>query len=496
MAHYVHLIERSTPTGGILRDLDLANSTGTSVYRLKKFRQGEPRYKETWSSSPLKPSQQLKHFELDASESEITIAIEAATVNAALAALNNLDRFFKDARTAQVLRYENKPSTYFYLEVYPAGATRTSKTQILAGGARRPDSFFDEDILASVIEDIELGLKHDPYFSASIYNLVSAASRNNGYNNHVDIAASGAGYVDGDQDAPIRIRVTGGDIATNRLLIAARVADDPTLFNHHRWAKDATLFNNTVVVTDGAAFDGNNTGQATKTTAANTNENLTHRWIVTTNVKQQYGRFRVFGIGKRTAAVYSARGRVGLYDGTNIVYPDDVTGGYSPENAVSVGAHSGANLALFDLGEIQVPTPSVGAQTVYGLVYEIYTTCSDITGSPEFYLDEIRLMPIGEGANGTGFADITLPLGSGATGVGAAALAAFVDYPPAALVNGSDVTTFLAKIENGDALWLPPQKTARLFCALVDATNSRLDHTKTLTITVDYELRHGGVIGL
>jgi len=496
--HHIHLVERKAD-GTSVRDLDLGNDGGSSVYRLKKFRPGEPKYKETWASSPLAPSQQLKHFELDMSQSDLTISIEASTVDAALAALNALDLFFKDARSAQVARYENKPANYFYLETSPSGATKTSKTQILSGDVIRPDSFFDDDILASVIEDLELRINHDPYFSASVYNIINGASLNNGNNCKTDIAASGANSVAGDQDAPLRVSIDGGNTATKRVLIAARCAGDPTLFNHILWAKDATLFNNTVGVAD-AAFDGNGTGNGTKTTPASTSELLTHRWIVTSNTKHQYGHFVVIGIGKRTADVFSVRLRLGLTDGTNIIYPDDVTDGYTLATPVSVGAHNGNALAFFVLGNANVPSPNMGAKDVYGLVYELYVTCSNLTGSPMLYLDDARLYPVGESPNDGGYADLIVPLALGAAGVGGVVLSALPDALTNStgvyLVNGSGVVTFSGSLEYGAALWAKPKQATRLFFAALDDANSQIDQSLSLTVSVDHELRHGGVIGI
>lgn len=249
--------------------------------------------------------------------------------------------------------------------------------------------------------------------------------------------------------------------------------------------------------TSDTTLDGNGTNAGTRTTALSTSETLTHRWIITSNVLDQYSAagLRAFLRARsNTAERYSARVRVGLTDGTNFVYAQ--TGGYSLEESVLVGTSIGNALAFPDVGRIYVPGKDSGGAAVYGLVYELYVTCSDVTGSPTLDVDGLFLLPAGEGAEGTGLCAAQFDLGTGATGVGAAFVDALNDTPNAYLANALDVVTFpTLNLDEGTPIWFEPERAYRVFFLLIDnatsENNPRHDHTVTMTVTLDYEIRHG-----
>lgn len=302
-------------------------------------------------------------------------------------------------------------------------------------------------------------------------------------------------YVKSSRSAPLRIKVAGGAAGTNKLIAALRKQGTPSNFVHQYWAKDATLTANTAARNGDTTFSGNGTNNGTRTTAANTSENKTHRWTNTTNVTSQYGAFRAFlRCRSNTAGRYSVRLRAGLTDGTNIIYPPN--GGYSTNSAQSVTTDSGNALAFVDLGIVRQPAKNAGTNTVYGIVYEIYATCSDTTGSPTLDVDGIWLFPVGEGENGTGYCSAVYDLGTAAAGVGFAFMDAIQNNVQAYLADGSAVMTFpTLNLPDGAALWIAPQRAHRLYLALVDestsAGNPRHDYTQSITLTVDHEVRYG-----
>lgn len=301
-------------------------------------------------------------------------------------------------------------------------------------------------------------------------------------------------YIKGTLSAPLRVKAKGGTSATNKLYVAVRKQGTVSNFVQWYWAKDATMTANTVARNTDTTFDGNGTTNGTRTTAADTNENKTHRWLKTTNVADQYGNFHPFlRCRSSVAGRYSARLRVGLYDGTNVVYPAD--GSYSTETAVLVGTDSGNALAWVDLGRIQVPAIGAGGAAVYGLVYELYVTCSNTAGSPTLDVDGLQLLPIGEGADSTGIVMAKYDLGSGASGVDAAFIDATPNMPGAYLADATPTVTFPSpQISEGRPLFVDPERAYRVYFALVDDStssgNPRHDHTVTNTVTIDYEIRH------
>jgi hypothetical protein len=236
--------------------------------------------------------------------------------------------------------------------------------------------------------------------------------------------------------------------------------------------------------------DGNGTGNGTRTTAANTNENLTHAWTNTTNVSDQFAHAHIWGrFRSNTAGRYSARVRQGLTDGTNTVYPAD--GGYLTASAQAIGTDSGNNWAWVDLGEYD----NSQLAAVYGIVFQLYTTCSNISGPPTLDFDGLFLFPVGEGPVNTGIVEATYDLGSAASGVDNAVISGVPGDPPAYLANSGDVVTFPTQPDAGSPLYALPATAARLYLALIDNTNGRHDATKALTVTVSHELRSASVIG-
>lgn len=302
-------------------------------------------------------------------------------------------------------------------------------------------------------------------------------------------------YVKSSRSAPLRVKVAGGTSATNKLTVALRKQGTPSDFVHVYWSKDATMTGNTAARNADTTFSGNGTNNGTRTTAANTSENKTHRWTNTTNVSSQFGVFRVFlRCRSNTAARYSVRVRAGLTDGTNYIYPPN--GGYATGSALTVTTDSGNALAWIDCGIVRQPAKPSGTNTIYGIVYEIYATCSDTSGTPTFDVDGMWLFPISEGENGTGLCSAVYDLGTAASGVGYAYLDALQNTTQAYLANGSDVMTFpTLNLPDGAALWIEPQRAHRIYFALIDestsAGNPRHDYTQTLTVTIDHEVRYG-----
>lgn len=300
-------------------------------------------------------------------------------------------------------------------------------------------------------------------------------------------------YARGTRALPTRHKVVGGTSATNKLLAAVRKQGDVTNFTtHHLWAKDATMTSNTVARNTDTTFDGNGTTNGTRTTAANTSENKTHRWTVTTNVADQYGAFRCFlRCRSNTAGRYTARMGVTTTDGTNVG-----TIVYATSAAVSIGTDSGNALAWVDLGTIVTPAAFGNNATIYGLVYDLYLTCSNTSGSPTLDVDGLWLFPLGEGEDDTGLTIAKYDFGTAASGVNAGFISALPNEPVAYLANSSDVATFpTLQVEEGAGILIEPQRELRIYYALIDEAtsigNPRHDYTKTLTVSADYEVRYG-----
>lgn len=497
MAHYLHLIESTTLFGGsTITDLDLDNSGGSSKYRLVAYRRGEPQFKETFADSPLLDSKQLVSYRLGAVQEEIELTVEAASIDDLLLQINNLQTFLQiKARDAQVARNAGGAANYFYLADRPLNtSTKTYKCEILGGEVLLPEDFYDTNMLAYLAEPVILRFWRHPYVSASLLTILNAVSANNGESDYVDIGASGGTSVTGDLAAPLSVKVAGGDTATTRVMLALRTRGTPSNFKQIYWAKDATMTGGTAARNTDTTFDGNNTTNGSRTTAAGTSETKTHRWVNTTNVGDQFGRFHVWLRARsNTASRYSARVRVGQTDGTNYLYP--ASGGYGTSDAQAIGTDSGNALAWVYLGEVEMPALSSNGAAIYGIVYELYLTCSDTSGSPTLDVDGIWLMPVGEGASGSGFVQTTFDLATAASGVDNAVISALIDTPSAYLANASDVATFPRLPDAGIPLWALPARAARLFILLIDATNMRHTHTYALTVTVKHELRHSTVIG-
>lgn len=491
--HYVHLFEGTALYGGsTVQDIDLANSGGSSKFNLQGYVQGEPTYKETWANSPLADSRRLVAYRLDVRQTVITFDITATSIDDLLTQINTLNAYCLKVRDAQVMRNAGQlGANFFWLAERPLNtATKTYKTEILAATLKLPQDFYGTLMLASAGEKFQLTLTLAPYSTASTITVLNGVSANNGAGDYVDVGASGGTSITGDLPAPLKLKVAGGGSTTTRLLAALRYRGTPSNFKQTYWGKDATLTANTAARNADTTFDGNTSHNGTRTTAANTSENLTHRWTNSTNATDQFGRFQYYGrFRSNTAGRYSVRLRQGLTDGTNDVFP--ASGGYLTATANAIGTDSGNALAWVYLGEGVVDYQ----QAVYGIVYQLYTTCSDTTGSPTMDFDGLWLFPIGEGPVGTGLVQATYDLGSGAAGVSSANLSALPGDPPAYLANGSDVVTFPTICDGGQPLFGIPQRAARLFAVLIDATNSRHDYSTSLTETLVQELRNSTVIG-
>lgn len=242
-------------------------------------------------------------------------------------------------------------------------------------------------------------------------------------------------------------------------------------------------------------IDGNGIGNGTRTTAANTSENKTHRWVNSTNVPDQFHRVKVYGrFRSNTAGRYSARLKVVLTDGTNDKAPADELGGFLTTTQ-TIGTHSGNNWALVELGEFENPViPSMGA-ALHAFAMELHTTCSNIAGTPTLDFDGFCFIPVGEGPNGTGFVQATFDFATAASGVAAASFSAIPGEPRATLLNGSDVATFPKMPDAGDPFYAMPAQAARIVMLLIDATNVRHNYKLPLTVTVKHELRHASGVG-
>lgn len=302
-------------------------------------------------------------------------------------------------------------------------------------------------------------------------------------------------YVKSSRAAPLKIKISGGSSASNKVIAALRRQGVPSNLKHIYWSKDATMTSNTAARNTDTTFSGDATTNGSRTTAADTNENKILRWTNTTNVSDQFGVFRAFlRCRSNTAGRYSVRARAGLTDGTNFVYPPN--GGYSTDSAQTVTTDSGNSLAWVDCGMVRQPAKTAGTNTIYGIVYEIYATCSNTTGSPTLDIDGLWLFPVGEGENGTGYCSAVYDLGTGNAAVGAAYIDAIQPDVQAYLADGSAVVTFpTLNLPDGAALWIEPQRAHRLYFALVDEStssgNPRHDYTQTPTLTVDHEVRYG-----
>lgn len=500
-AYNLRLIVRTSrhDAGTIISDrtIDLGNTSGTSKWRLNENgrRPGTQQYGKTWSGNALVPGKRLTSFVPEAVEETIEVQLRASSTDDMLAQKTALERFFFDAMTAAVLRANGKTANYFLLEEKPNNSgTNTSTTEILAGEVSFPRDWLSTKLAKFVVDGILIRLTHEPYYTASVLELLSAEAINNSDGNYVDLDASGTDSVEGDQPSPLKIKVDGGDSTTTRLLVGCKTAGDVANFVHAYWAKDATE----VIATadaSGAWLDGDGTNNGEAYTAADTDEHCVWRWAVTSNVAAQYGVHRLFARGYASAAdKYSIRARFGLWDGTQVVYPFGQ--GYTleaTELAAVPARGSGNYVPMVDCGEMQIPIPPTLA-TLYGFVIEIYTTCSDITGGPTLVLDGLRLLPTAEAALNTGYADASYDLGIAAAGVDAAYISAIAPEPSSYLANASGVVTFPRLQNSTQAIWANPQTLMRLFFMMLDSSQMH-DYTLTAAITVSHELRVAGPVG-
>ena len=490
--NYLHLIESTALFGGsTITDLDLDNSGGSSKYRLLSFKRGKANFKDTWADSPMRDGKRLVSYRLGLVDEEITIEIVGSSLDDLLLQKNNLDAFFLKARDAQVARNNGGSANYFWLSDRPLNSsTKTYKCEIIAGEVELPEDFYDTNMLAYIADGVTIRLQRAPYVSASTLTILNGVSATNGYSDYVDIGASGATAITGDLPAPLSVKIAGGDTVSTRVLMAMRMRGTPSNFKQIYWAKDATKDATTAARNADTTFDGNNTTNGTRTTATGTTETKILRWVNTTNVTDQYGRFQAYArVRSNTAGRYSLRLKVGRTDGTNDVFP--ASGGFVTDSAQSVGTDSGNALAWVYLGEFE----SSYAATLYGIVYELWATCSSTSGSPTLDCDGVFLFPVGEGPVGTGLVQATFDLATAATGVNNAVISAIPGDEPATLANVSDVATFPKLPDAGAPLYGLPARAARLFIVLLDATNTRHNHTHALTVTVKHELRHSNVIG-
>lgn len=504
MPHSLHLIRSTSLFGGsTLNDLDLDNAGGSSKFRLLNFIRGEPRFKDTHANSPVSEGRRLVAYQLDDVDEEIHLSIEAASLDQLLAQLALLDRFMVWIRDAQVgLNASGQAPFYCWLSDRPLNlATKTFKYHLKLGSVQKPRALYDTNMLAWIAgepdDPIIVRLTRYPYVSASVLTILNGVSADNGAGAYVDIGASGGTDITGDLPSPLSVKVAGGDTTTNRLLLSMRTRGTPSNFKQIYWAKDATFTGNTVARNGDTTFDGDGSNNGTRTTAANISENKTHRWENATNVADQYGKHRVFlRCRSNTAGRYTARVKVGISDGSNDYFPNDEFGGFLTEDAQAIGAASGNALAWVDLGELTLPPVETFGAAVARLVFELYLTCSDVAGAPTCDVDAgVWLMPLDDGPVDTGFVQATFPFATGAPGVASALVSAIPGDPQAALLNGSDVTTFPVVPDAGSVLFGMPNTAARLFLVLLDAGNTRHDYTHALTVTVTHELRHAAVIG-
>lgn len=529
-------------------------------------------YKDIINNSPTVKSRQLVDYTDDALPETIVVDMVATSLLNYQKGLAVLNQWTDKARQAQRKRNQGLPYNAIKLEDRALNtATYTSRAEVITMNVAFPETMMRQRTLFRC-DNIVITLLLDPFWTASVLNLISAQAITNGAANKVIItstttdftvttaaltsnvatlttsesmtlivgetivvanvtldaafngtfvvtavgantvsyaktnaniaSASSTGtvtgqYIKGSANAPARIELAGGGTNTNRLYIAARSQGTVANFTDTYWAKDATMTSNTAARNTDTTFDGNGTTNGSRTTAANTSENKILRWSVTSNVADQYGTFRAFlRCRSNTAGRYTVRARVGLTDGTNVKYPTGTTGvdtgGYSVETAVTVTTDSGNALAWVDLGVVQ----HVYSSTVYGIIYEIYATCSNTTGSPTLDIDGLFLFPTNDAANGTGFTSTKYLLGTAAAGVSSAFVNAITPDNPSYLADSSDVMTFPAQemTEGGD-IWLEPVRKYHVYFALVDeatsAGNPRHDHSTALTINIDHELRQG-----
>lgn len=501
-AYYLHLLEKTARSGGTtVRDIDLANSGGSSKYRLSVNGRvpGTQTFRETWTGNALVPGRKLTNFVAEAVDEEIIIQIRGSSIDDVLAQKSALERFFIDAMRAQVERSNDRPANYFLLAEKPLNtATNTSTTEILSGTVTMPRDWASRKLEKFVVDGVVLRIKHEPYFTASVLDVLTAEAIDNGANNGVEIFADDGGgtdpWIQGTQVCPLRVKVDGGDDTTVRMLIGTRVAQDVTDFTPIYWAKDATLGSGAAALLDQTYFNGNGLADGVRYTAPDTDEHMVLRWTVTNDVQSQYGVHRLFGRMAASAAdLYSVRARFGLTDGTNIVYPFGYGYTIDDDDMPTVAARTANALHFVDLDVLQIPIPAT-SEAIYGFVIELHATCSNITGSPTLDIDGIWLFPTGEGGGNSGFVDVTYELATADTGIDAAFVSAIGTEPRAYLANASGTVTFHT-LTGTQGIWAYPQTAMKMFFALLDADNLH-DHTLNMEVTVSYELREAGNVGV
>lgn len=476
------------------RTIDLGNTSGTSKWRLNTngTRPGPQKYRPTWSGNALVPGRALTSFVPDAVNRQIDVQLRASSINDMLTQKKLLEQWFFDAMTAAVARSNGQVANYFLLEENPLNtASNTSTSEIMFGEVSFPRDYLSNKLTKFIVDGILIDLVHEPYFTASVIDVVTAEAINNSDGNYVDIAATD---IEGDQPSPLKIKIDGGDATTTRVLIGCKATGTLANFVHAYWAKDAT---EVIATADESQtyIDGDGTNNGEKYTAADTSEHCVWRWVVTSNVADQYA--RNVSLARCYASVadrYSIRMRFGLWDGTQIVYPfgDGYTLG-SDELADVPVRGSGNYVPLVEGGELQIPIPQT-LSTLYGFVIEMYVTCSSISGSPYLVLDGFRLLPVGEASLNTGFVDATYDLGTAASGVDAAYVSGIAPEPSSYLANASDVITF-PRVQNGtQPIWAQPLTAMRLFFLLLDGSQMH-DYTVTAAIDVAHELRSASPVG-
>lgn len=501
-AYNLRLIVRTSrhDAGSIIADrtIDLGNTSGSSKWRLVRegTRPGTQEYKTTWSGNALTPGRKLTSFVPDAVSRNIEVQLRATSVDDLLTQKKTLEKFFTDAMEASVKRANGKNASYFLLEENPLNtASNTSTTEIFFGEISMPRDWLSAKLTKFIVDGIEIKLVHEPYYTASVIELISAETINNSDGNYIDLDASGVDSVEGDQPSPLKIKIDGGDTTTTRVLIGTKAQGTVANFVHAYWSKDAT---EVIATADESQtyIDGDGTNLGERYTATDTSEHCVWRWTKTTNVSDQYGLHRLFARAYASVADrYTLRARFGLWDGTQIVYPFGEGYTLESDDLADVPVRGSGNLVpMVELGELQIPLPET-LSTLYGFVIEIYATCSSISGNPYLVLDGLRLLPVAEAALETGYVDATFDAATAAVGVDAAYISGVEPEPSAYLANASAVITF-PRIQNATRpIWATPQTAMRLFFMLLDSSQMHDYTLASIAITISHEYRSASPVG-
>ena len=424
-------------------------------------------------------------------EDVIDIVVIGSSADDLAEKISAIDRVLHNAT-----RYSADKTTGYLTEMVwkPQGATNSATTEVLGGWVDYPDEFMGAQLLSRVIENVKLHVVHRPVWEGSTlssgtdFSFTTSVS-NNGASNYFQLPS-----LKGDLDALVKIRYAGasGNIANcNKIICGVRANQTPANFIH--MLKVANVSGYTVTVDPDSTGHVSNSVQTEFVSGYKMRYNPTSgevdteiklaRWVISSNVADQYGNFWVVVRYRDTSSSpnFSLRFRGGLSDGTNIDY-----GNYTTDFKIKTRYNTSDNseIALLDLGAVAVPAVGNFIQTNKYLVYELLATPHSASGNLD--IDYVALFPLGEMDNHGGLqvSDFTYSFSSKYVYVDSR-----LRQEKSYITNTSDEKLYSPKsLYTGGDIRLRPQKSGQRVYFNICSSDGYSKHNaaNTATVTLSY----------